>query len=78
MDATKIEKAIKNGGGSLLTDIEVFDVYTGINIDKDKKSIAYSLTFSDMKKTLTDEEINGLMDKIIQTVSKKCNAELRK
>ena len=40
--------------------------------------LAYSLTFSDMKKTLTDEEINGLMDKIIDAVSKKCGAELRK
>ena len=73
-----IEKVIKSAGGSLLTNIEVFDVYTGVGVGIDKKSIAYSLTFSDMKKTLTDEEINGLMDKIIDTVSKKCSAELRK
>ena len=73
-----IEKVIKSAGGSLLTNIEVFDVYTGVGVEIDKKSIAYSLTFSDMKKTLTDEEINGLMDKIIDAVSKKCGAELRK
>ena len=73
-----IEKVIKSAGGSLLTNIEVFDVYTGVGVGIDKKSIAYSLTFSDMKKTLTDEEINGLMDKIIDVVSKKCGAELRK
>ena len=73
-----IEKVIKSAGGSLLTNIEVFDVYTGVGVGIDKKSIAYSLTFSDMKKTLTDEEINGLMDKIIDAVSKKCGAELRK
>ena len=73
-----IEKVIKSAGGSLLTNIEVFDVYTGVGVGIDKKSIAYSLTFSDMKKTLTDEEINGLMDKIIAAVSKKCGAELRK
>ena len=73
-----IEKVIKSAGGSLLTNIEVFDVYTGVGVGIDKKSIAYSLTFSDMKKTLTDEEINGLMDKIIDAVSKKCCAELRK
>ena len=73
-----IEKVIKSAGGSLLTNIEVFDVYTGIGVGIDKKSIAYSLTFSDMKKTLTDEEINGLMEKIIDAVSKKCGAELRK
>lgn len=73
-----IEKVINSAGGSLLTNIEVFDVYTGVGVGIDKKSIAYSLTFSDMKKTLTDEEINGLMDKIIDAVSKKCGAELRK
>ena len=73
-----IEKVIKSAGGSLLTNIEVFDVYTGVGVGIDKKSIAYSLTFSDMKKTLTDEEINELMDKIIDAVSKKCGAELRK
>ena len=74
----EVEKAIKNGGGSILTDIEIFDVYTGIGIGIDKKSMAYSLTFSDNKKTLTDEEVNASMEKIIDTVSKKCGAELRK
>ena len=52
--------------------LEIFDVYTGIGIGLDKKSMAYSLTFSDNKKTLTDEEVNSSMEKIIDTVSKKC------
>ena len=78
LTSKEVEKAIKNGGGSLLTDIEIFDVYTGGGIGLDKKSMAYSLTFSDNKKTLTDDEVNALMNKIIDTVSKKCGAELRK
>lgn len=78
LTSKEVEKAIKNGGGSLLTDIEIFDVYTGVGIGLDKKSMAYSLTFSDNKKTLTDDEVNTLMNKIIDTVSKKCGAELRK
>ena len=78
LTSQEIEKAIKNGGGSILTNIEIFDVYTGVGIGLDKKSMAYSLTFSDNKKTLTDDEVNSLMDKIIDTVSKKCGAELRK
>ena len=73
-----IEKVIKSAGGSLLTNIEVFDVYTGTNIGDNKKSIAYSLTFENTKTTLTDEEVNSLMNKIIDTVCKKCKAELRK
>ena len=78
LSSREIQKAIKTGGGSLLKEIEAFDVYTGINIGIDKKSIAYSLNFEDSKKTLTDEEVNVAIDKIIETVSKKCGGELRK
>ena len=78
MISKDIEKVIKNAGGSLLTKIEVFDVYEGSNLPEDKKSIAYSLTFLDNKKTLTDEEINNIMNKIIENVTTKCNAEIRK
>ncbi len=78
MISKDIEKVIKNAGGSLLTKIEVFDVYKGSNLPEDKKSIAYSLTFLDNKKTLTDEEINNIMNKIIENVTTRCNAEIRK
>ena len=73
-----IEKVIKSAGGSLLTEIEVFDVYTGANVAEDKKSIAYSLTFVDNKKTLTDEEVNNLMEKVMNNVCNKFGAEIRK
>ena len=78
LESKDIEKVIKNAGGSLLTDIEVFDVYTGSNVPEGKKSIAYSLTFADSKKTLTDEEVNNLLNKVIDSVCKKCTAEIRK
>ncbi|MDO5555458.1 MAG: phenylalanine--tRNA ligase subunit beta [Clostridia bacterium] len=73
-----IEKAIKKSAGNLLTNIEVFDVYTGKNLGQDKKSIAYSLTFNDSKKTLTDDEVLGIFNKIIGDIEKAFNAELRK
>ena len=73
-----IEKVIKSAGGSLLTEIEIFDVYTGSNVANDKKSIAYSLTFADNKKTLTDEEVNGLLEKVMNSVCNKFEAEVRK
>ena len=78
LTSKEIEKVIKNAGGSLLTEIEVFDVYTGAIIGLDKKSIAYSLTFSDNKKTLTDEVVNGLMEKVMENVCKKFSAEIRR
>lgn len=76
--AKEIDTLIKKAGGSLLTKIEVFDVYTGTGIPEDKKSIAYALTFERPDRTLTDEEINEAMNKIIDFLSKKANAELRK
>lgn len=68
---------IKKAGGRILTDIDVFDVYKGENLDADKKSIAYSLTFSDPTKTLSDEEVMKVFNKIIEDVTKKHNAVLR-
>ncbi|MBP3708579.1 MAG: phenylalanine--tRNA ligase subunit beta [Clostridia bacterium] len=82
MDKSKtskeIEMVIKKAGGSLLTNIEVFDVYTGENIGENEKSIAYSLTFNNPKKTLTEEEITPIFEKIIDMAQNKCGVKLRK
>ena len=77
-ESKEIEMVIKKSGGSLLTNIEVFDVYTGENVGENEKSIAYSLTFNDAKKTLTEEEVTEIFNKIISTVESKCKAKLRK
>ena len=77
MNSLEIEKVIKKAGGKLLTNIEVFDVYVGENVGKDEKSIAYKLTFQDSAKTLTDEEVTVLFDKVIKDVVSKCKAVLR-
>ena len=73
-----IEKQIKKSAGSLLTNAKVFDIYTGSNIEEGNKSMAYSLEFSTSDRTLTDEEINKLLEKIILDLEKNLNAELRK
>lgn len=73
----EIMKIIKKTGGKLLTNIEVFDVYTGNNVNSDEKSIAYSLTFLDMTKTLNDEEVMNIFNKIITEVENKLGAKLR-
>ena len=74
----EIETVIKKAGGKLLTNIKVFDVYTGENVGENKKSIAYALTFNDSNKTLTEEEVTTVFNNIIETVEKKCAAVLRK
>lgn len=78
ISSSEIAMAIKKAAGSLLISSEVFDVYTGKGIDESKRSIAFSLLFGASDRTLTDEEINNLMSKIIENLEKKFNAELRK
>jgi phenylalanyl-tRNA synthetase beta chain len=75
--SSDIETIIKKVGGRLLESIDVFDVYIGENIEADKKSIAYSLVFKNNDKTLTDEEVTELFNKIIKEVETKLNAKLR-
>ena len=78
IESATIEKQIKKSAGNLLTNIEVFDVYTGEHVLSGKKSIAYSLTFSDSKKTLTDDEVTAIFNKVISDVEIKLCAEIRK
>ena len=69
IESSAITLQIKKAAGSLLINSEVFDVYTGEGIEKGKKSLAYSLTFGASDRTLTDEEINNVLDKIIERLS---------
>ncbi len=73
-----IKRQIKKSAGSLLNNIKVFDVYTGTNIEEGKKSISYSLEFSASDRTLTDEETNKILEKIIIDLEKTLGAKLRK
>lgn len=70
-----IKKQIRQSGGRLLTEIREFDLYP--DIEESKKSIAYKLTFSDSTRTLTDEEVMNVFNKIINEVTVKCNVKLR-
>lgn len=77
VSSNEISEVIKKSGGRLLTNIEVFDVYTGEKVENDEKSVAYALTFNDPTKTLKEEEVNTLFEKIIKDVESKLNAKLR-
>ena len=76
-ESFEILKEIKKSGGKLLTNIVIFDVYKGENIGNDKKSIAYKLTFEDYTRTLTEEEVMIVFNKIIKDIENKFNAILR-
>lgn len=75
--ADKIKNEIIQNGGKLLGKVDIFDVYKGKNIEKGKKSIAFNLTYSSPERTLVEEEVQKSIDKIINAIEKKFNAQLR-
>ena len=72
-----IEKVIKGAGGKLLRDIKLFDVYRGHQLGEDKKSVAFALTYRHDDKTLTDEDVSKVHDKILNALKEKLNVTLR-
>jgi phenylalanyl-tRNA synthetase beta chain len=62
---------------NLIRQINLFDVYQGDKIASGKKSYAMSFVLQDDEKTLTDQDIDGVMNKLIKKFSKEFGAELR-
>ena len=62
-------------GGRVVTNVDVFDVFN--NFEKDKKSIAFKITFQDLEKTLTEDEVLKLFNNIIDFIEKDYKAKLR-
>lgn len=77
INVKEIEKIIKAKGGKLLESVKLFDVYKGEQIEKGYKSVAYSILFRSNEKTLTDEEVNSPMKKILKELEEKLQAQLR-
>jgi phenylalanyl-tRNA synthetase beta chain len=68
---------IEDNGGKLLEKVDFFDMYKGSQIEKGKKSMAYSLSFRASDRTLTDEDINKIFDKIVNKLEEGLGAQLR-
>jgi phenylalanyl-tRNA synthetase beta chain len=72
-----IYKIAKQSEKSLLRNVNLFDVYQGKNLPKGKKSYAVSFTLQDENKTLTDKQIDKIMNKLQNNFEKQLGAELR-
>ena len=64
-----IEKAIRAGAGKLLEKTELFDIYKGKQIPEGKKSVAYNITMRSADRTLTDEDVEKAMNKILKNLA---------
>ncbi|MDO4166489.1 MAG: phenylalanine--tRNA ligase subunit beta, partial [Eubacteriales bacterium] len=69
--AGEVEEVIRSKGGKMLESFELFDVYEGAQLTAGYKSLAYKIIFRANDRTLTDEEVNHAMDKIIQALAEK-------
>jgi phenylalanyl-tRNA synthetase beta chain len=68
---------VRASAGTYLTDLRLFDVYTGKGIDPERKSLSLGLTFRDQSRTLGDEDVNLAVGQVIDLLEKNYNAELR-
>jgi phenylalanyl-tRNA synthetase beta chain len=74
----EIRNLVMNTEKRLIKNIVVFDVYEGENIPKGKKAYALSFTLLDDNKTLTDEEIDKTMTRLMNAFEQKLGAVIRK
>jgi phenylalanyl-tRNA synthetase beta chain len=77
VNAEAVEQVIRQAGGSLLRDVRLFDVYRGSSIPAGKKSLAYSLTFQAMDRTLKDADAEKARRRIVARLEQALGAELR-
>ena len=72
-----IKKAILAANPKYLKKINVFDIYEGMQLGRNKKSIAFSLVFQSDEQTLTDDLVQVEVDKIIKAIETECEGQLR-
>ncbi|WP_416151447.1 phenylalanine--tRNA ligase subunit beta [Salipaludibacillus sp. HK11] len=77
VNAEDLERIILDHGGKLLKKVAVFDLYQGENMAPGKKSLAFSLRYLDAEKTLTEEEVTNVHEKVLQGLEEKAGATLR-
>ncbi len=75
--AATIEKEINKAEKNLITNVEIFDVYSGKGVDTGKKSVAVKVTLQSFERTLTDADITSVSNAIISSASKGFGGILR-
>lgn len=68
--AERIEKAIRQGGGALLVDVALFDIYRGHGVPDGSRSLAYRLRLQALDRTLTEAEVGDVRSKVIKATGK--------
>lgn len=77
ISAGQIEEIIKNKGGKTVEGVKLFDIYRGSQIEKGYKSMAYAITYRSEEKTLTEEDVSKVHNKILNSLASQVGAILR-
>ena len=77
VEAAKVVQAARGAEKTLISDVRVFDVFEGASLGEGKKSLAITVVLQPTENTLTDEEIEGISQKIVQAVEKVTGGTLR-
>jgi len=75
--ASRLLASARDAAGDLLRDIRVFDVYTGKGIESGLKSVALGLILQETSRTLTELEIDSVINAVIERLSSEFNASIR-
>ncbi|GAA2873552.1 phenylalanine--tRNA ligase subunit beta [Pseudonocardia halophobica] len=75
--AAEVAAALTEGGGELLEEVRLFDVYTGAQVGEGNRSLAYALRFRAPDRTLTNEEANAARDAAVALAAERVGAVLR-
>jgi len=73
----EVMSKISQIGEPLLSKVELYDHFEGKRVQEGKKSLTYALTFQSNERTLVDEEINPIFDKMVKTLWSQFGATLR-
>jgi phenylalanyl-tRNA synthetase beta chain len=77
LSASRVTEEIRAGGGKLLKQVRLFDVYRGSNLPVGKKSLAFALTFQSDQASLTEKEVAKVHSQIVNRLAKVLSATLR-
>lgn len=73
----RVRETIREGGGRLLRQVQLFDLYQGEQIPPGKKSLAYELSYQAMDRTLTEKEVIKLRERILRKLQSELGAQVR-
>ena len=73
----KLLDCVQNAAGTVLRDTTVFDIYRGSGIETGRKSVAIGLNLQDVSRTLTDDETDAIVARVVSDLERECSATIR-